>query len=786
MAGGAGDDTYVVDNAGDVVTEAANAGNDTVQSSATYTLGANLENLILTGYSAINGTGNSSNNSIKGNKNNNTLVGDAGDDTLDGGSGSDIMAGGTGDDTYAVDNAGDVVTEAANAGNDTVQSSITYTLGANLENLILAGSSAINGTGNSANNTLTGNAGSNTLDGGAGADTMAGGAGNDTYVVDNISDWVTEAANAGADTVQTTISYTLGLNLENLILTGTIAMNGTGNSANNTITGNAGNNILDGGFGSDIMAGGAGDDAYVVDDVGDLVTEAASAGTDTVQATISYTLGTNLENLILTGTSATNGTGNSSKNSITGNAGNNTLDGGAGADTLAGGTGNDTYVLDTAMDVVTELENAGTDTVKSSISYTLGANLENLILSGASNINGTGNSSNNTIAGNTGNNMLDGGIGDDTLDGGTGADRMVGGAGDDIYMVDNASDVVTEAENAGNDTVQSSISFSLATNIEHLALTGSASINGTGNSANNTITGNAGNNILDGGAGADRMLGGAGNDTYVVDNAGDLVIEAASAGTDTVRSAISYALGSNLENLILTGTTAINGTGNSSNNNIIGNAGNNILNGGLGSDTMSGGSGDDTYVVDNAGDLVMEAINAGNDTVQSSATYALGANLENLVLIGSSAINGTGNSSKNTITGNAGNNTLDGGAGVDILTGLGGADSFRFSTQLSFGASTADHITDFNGSEGDSIEISATLLGLTTGPTVRLGASLVTVSSSTDLKVALDSASTFVYHSSNGNLYWNQNGTKSGFGTGGIFAVIDNYSALSASNISLI
>jgi Ca2+-binding RTX toxin-like protein len=679
-----------------------------------------------------------------------------------------------------------VVTEAAYAGNDTVQSSITYTLGANLENLILAGSSAINGTGNSANNTLTGNAESNTLDGGAGADTMVGGTGNDTYVVDNIGDLVTEAANAGADTVQTTISYTLGLNLENLILTGTIAINGTGNSANNTITGNAGNNILDGGSGSDIMAGGAGDDTYVIDDVGDLVTEAANAGTDTVQSTISYTLGTNLENLILTGASAINGTGNSSKNYITGNAGNNTLDGGAGADTLAGGAGNDTYVLDTAMDVVTELENAGTDTVKSSISYTLGANLENLILSGASNINGTGNGTNNTITGNTGNNILDGGLGDDTLDGGTGADRMVGGAGDDTYMVDNASDVVTEAENAGNDTVQASISFSLATNIEHLALTGSASINGSGNSANNTITGNAGNNILDGGAGADRMVGGAGNDTYVVDNAGDLVMEAASAGTDTVRSAISYTLGSNLENLILTGTSAINGTGNSSNNNIIGNAGNNILNGGLGSDTMSGGSGDDTYVVDDTGDLVMEAMNAGNDTVQSSVTYALGANLENLVLIGSSAINGTGNSSKNTITGNAGNNTLDGGAGVDILTGLGGADSFRFSTKLSFGASTADHITDFNGSEGDSIEISATLLGLTTGPTVRLGASLVTVSSSTDLKVALDSASTFVYHSSNGNLYWNQNGTKSGFGTGGIFAVIDNYSALSASNISLI
>lgn len=672
----------------------------------------------------------------------------AGDDTLDGGPGDDTMMGGLGKDSYKVDFAGDVIMEGADPGIDTVVSTISYMLGSNLENLTLSALAlGISGTGNTLNNLLTGNdwnnllaglagndtivagAGADTVDGGIGADSMAGGQDNDAYVVDDVKDVVVENMDEGIDIVRSSVSFTLGANVEDLILTGMAAVNGTGNADGNAITGNgganslaglagndtlaglAGNDTVDGGLGMDSMAGGAGNDSYVVDDSGDMVVENLGEGTDTVISSIGYTLGDNLENLTLTGMAVIDGTGNALANLITGNdadnvldgdagndslsggGGNDMIDGGTGADKMSGGSNDDTYVVDVAGDMVLEAAGGGFDTVVSQITYTLGANLENLILDGTANLTGTGNTLDNAIVGNGGNNRLSGlagkdaladDAGMDTLDGGTGADSMSGGADDDTYIVDNVLDSVTETMDEGVDTVLSSVTFALDANLENLVLTGAAAINGIGNDLANMITGNGGANsltgmggadTLNGGAGADTMSGGTGGDSYVVDNLKDVVTEAAMEGIDTVSSSVSFKLGDNLENLVLTGMMAINGTGNGLDNLITGNAAANTLDGGMGRDKLSGGKGNDVYLVDDTQDIVNESLGEGIDTVRSSAVnYNLLANLENLTLIGT-AIAGSGNELDNVITGNAQGNSFQGFDGNDTILGADGDDS---------------------------------------------------------------------------------------------------------------
>ncbi|MRX52345.1 hypothetical protein GI374_18690, partial [Paracoccus sp. S-4012] len=167
-----------------------------------------------------------------------------------------------------------------------------------------------------------------------------------------------------------------------------------------------------------------------------------------------------------------------------------------------------------------------------------------------------------SMYGGAGADRLDGAGGADTLNGGLGADTLNGGAGDDIYIVDNVGDQVNEGHNGGTDLVRTSISYALTANVENLTLTGTGNINGTGNGLANRINGNAGNNLLDGGLGADTLNGGAGDDIYIVDNVGDQVNEGRNGGTDLVRASVSYALTANVENLTLTGTGNINGTGN--------------------------------------------------------------------------------------------------------------------------------------------------------------------------------------------------------------------------------
>tara|TARA_R100001244_G_scaffold259_15_gene466 strand:- start:11440 stop:12615 length:1176 start_codon:yes stop_codon:yes gene_type:complete len=320
------------------------------------------------------------------------LVGGVGNDTLIGGSGNDSMSGGVGNDMYEVTEADDAVAELVGQGSDTVWTSLSsYTLGTNVENLMFGGSGNFTGTGNAlsntiqgsvgndrlsglvGNDTLTGGAGNDTLIGGSGNDSMSGGVGNDMYEVTDASDQVIEGAGQGTDTVWTSLSsYTLTANVENLMY---------GASGNFTGTGNALSNIIQGGVGNDRLSGLAGNDTLV------------------------------------------------------GGAGNDTLIGGSGNDSMSGGVGNDTYEVTDADDQVVEGAGQGTDTVWTSLSsYTLTANVENLMFGGSGNFTGTGNALNNTIQGGTGNDTLTGGAGNDTLTGGLGNDILVFGTsfGNDI------------------------------------------------------------------------------------------------------------------------------------------------------------------------------------------------------------------------------------------------------------------------------------------------------------------------------------------------------------------
>ncbi|MBN8487012.1 MAG: calcium-binding protein [Burkholderiales bacterium] len=447
-----------------------------------------------------------------------TLTGNAGANRLDGGKGSDTMRGGQGNDTYVVDSSTDVVSEAADGGSDTIETGLSWTLSqAFVEHLTLTGS-AINGIGNTAANRIAGNAQDNLLDGRSGADTMTGGLGNDRYIIDNAGDSVVEAKDGGIDTVQSSVSKTLAAYVENLTLTGSAAINATGNSEDNLLIGNTAANVLTTGGGVDTLRGGGGDDTYVLSAYSwATISETWNGGHDTVKSHTDTTLAAYVEDLVMLGSDGISGTGNSSANRITGNSSNNTLDGRAGSDTLIGGAGNDVYIVDRATDVVTEGVGGGYDEVHSSSSFTLGANIERLALTGSASVHATGNAGSNDLFGNSGNNRLDGAAG---------TDFMAGGLGNDTYVVDNLKDVVSEEFDSGTDTVLSSVSWTVGYSIENVTLTGSAAVHITetlsysennrltGNSGANTLTARYGDDTLNGGAGADTLRGGDGRDRF--------------------------------------------------------------------------------------------------------------------------------------------------------------------------------------------------------------------------------------------------------------------------------
>jgi Ca2+-binding RTX toxin-like protein len=573
LVGGDGDDLYLVDNADDIVSELGGGSNDELSTNqALSSAVAGIEHYTFRGAQAVNFVAGDASNKVTGTARNDTLIGGAGNDTLDGGAGSDSLVGGRGDDVYAIDSIRDVLVELAGEGIDTVHSGVTVDLAApafaGIEHVVLTGGGRLNASGNADANLLIGNRGANKLDGKGGADTMEGNGGNDTYVVDDAGDQLVEALAGtvgGTDLVLSAVSFDLSVagheQIESLILTGdaTNDIDAIGNALANTLTGNAGNNLLDGQGGADRMAGGLGDDTYVVDLAKDRVTEGKDAGTDTVQSIFSYVLGANLENLeLLAGAGDIAGTGNAADNRLTGNEGNNTLNGKDGDDTMLGSLGDDTYVIDKAGDVADETGGGGIDTLVTPFATVLGADFESLTLTGRAAVSGTGNAEDNVILGNSGANVLDALEGQDSVSGGSGNDTLTGGAGSDT---------------------------------------------------------------LDGGAGADSLAGGAGDDLYRVDNAKDVVVEQPDGGVDTVESRIAYVLGADLENLILTGTAAVSGTGNALDNIIVGNAAANVLSGGAGSDILDGGKGADKLSGGAGSDTFLRhSLAEGKDTIADFET----------------------------------------------------------------------------------------------------------------------------------------------------------------------
>ena len=405
---------------------------------------------------------------------------------------------------------------------------------------------------------------------------------------------------------------------------------------------------------------------------------------------------------------------------LSGEDGDDTLKGAGGADSLLGGAGSDTAAYqDSPTRVFVSLLNntarfgdAEGDILKSIENVTGSAFNDDL--RGNDGVNAlNGMAGNDRLDGFGGNDTLLGDGGDDVMDGGTDADTMAGGRGNDVFFVENVNDRVTERAGGGVDVVLTSVGYSLSTDAEVETLK-TVDPNGTdaiflfGSSIGNTIIGNDGSNFISGGGGVDHMTGRGGNDSYIVDNAGDIVVETTGQGIDTVNTLVNYTLGAGVavETLqIVSVPDGLRLTGNELANTVIGNAGNDVLDGSGGVDTLAGQSGNDSFFVDNAADKIVER--SGVDTVNASVSYTLEAGVAVETLRtdfdgDTTALRLTGNELANTVIGNAGNNVLNGGGGVDTLQGLDGNDAY-------FVDNAADKIVESGGIDSVNASVSYTL-----------------------------------------------------------------------------
>ena len=517
--------------------------------------------------------------------------------------------------------------------------------------------------------TLAGNDGFQ-ISGEGGGDQLSRVAGRGDFNNDGIAD-ILVAANfhdaGGANSGAAWIIY--GIPAQTLI----------GTPGNDDLTGTGVADSGDGGIGQDILRGEGGDDEL-------------SGGADNDE------LYGGADNDILSGDDGADKLfGGDGTDELIGGAGGDLLDGGTGADDMTGGTGDDTYVVDSIGDAVTELGGEGSDRVRASITYVLGANVENLELTGASDLDGTGNALANQITGNDGRNSIYGGDSNDIIRGNGGADFLSGDAGADQLLGGDGDDIVQGGD--GNDIIQG--------NADGDTLYGGAGIDsldgGTGNdfifgeAGNDKLIGGDGDDVLDGGDGNDQLTGGAGtdtvagglgDDTYFVTDPFDMLLEAAGEGNDVVRSTIGWALGDNFERLVLEGSDVIDGIGNALANQITGNSqanllsgldgsdilnggdGNDTLIGGLGNDTLTGGSGSDRFVI--LQESVFTSSNPGIRTIETDtiSDYVVGQDVLDFSDIDATAGTGGPNDAFSIIgafNGNAGQMTVSFAGGITTV-----------------------------------------------------------------------------------------------------------------------
>jgi Ca2+-binding RTX toxin-like protein len=701
LVGGAGNDTYLNVTALDSILETGNAGFDTILTDASggkyldLRQFVNIEGLVYN--SAVgaalngNGAGNllsvvavSGNDTINGWAGNDTINGGGGDDSLIGGDGDDVLAGGIGADSLNGGNGNDVLD--GGAGTDVL-------IGGDGDDNLAGGDEADVLTGGNGNDVLdggegadalTGGNGNDVLDGGAGTDALTGGSGDDVYFADAV-DVVTEVAGGGIDTLIGTKTTIAATQFENLVYTGTSSANIVGNGMDNLIAGGASNDTVVAGLGNDTLIGGTGADNLQGGSGNDFL----YGGTVSNVQSRDFLYHQNNDTPVIVDDDA--------------------------ADALVGGAGGDTYFIDNALDVITELAtDTGMDVIQSTIDNSLAAytNIEALVLDDDVSHSAAwfagGNASANILVGNNNENYLSGGAGNDTLTGDSDGSGMgMGGYYDQTgyHSYSPVTDIVDGG--AGNDVL-------LALGKENPW----SSYNGMQNVT--TYTSNV-NSVL---------IGGDGDDFYVIQNANTAIDD--SAGVDTVYLMTSGTLASvdGVERIVLAGasgsaaddaialaainqvrlvdggnnvmtvlptTLALDATGNELDNTIIGNGNNNYLAGldgndslvggngddtlvgGAGIDTLVGGAGNDVYDVD-AGDVVTELVDGGNDLIRSATQTSLAgyANIEGLEYTGTNDVllqNGSSNAAVENFIGGAGNDSINGWGGNDKLSGGAGNDS---------------------------------------------------------------------------------------------------------------